>query len=66
MMLMIGDPCVRVEPALMEPSRERSTVVAHLQSGGCVRADRLLLATGRRPNADAWRGTGSRRPKAPG
>ena len=38
MMLMIGDPCVRVEPALMEPSRERSTVVAHLQSGGCVRA----------------------------
>jgi pyruvate/2-oxoglutarate dehydrogenase complex dihydrolipoamide dehydrogenase (E3) component len=58
MMLMIGDPCVRVERALMGPSRERSAVVVHLQSGACVRADRLLVATGRRPNAESWGGAG--------
>jgi pyruvate/2-oxoglutarate dehydrogenase complex dihydrolipoamide dehydrogenase (E3) component len=58
MMLMIGDPCVAVEQPMMGPSRERSAVVAHLQSGAVVRADRLLVATGRRPNAEAWRGAG--------
>ena len=57
-MLMIGDTCVAVEQPLMGPSRERSTVVAHLRSGATVRADRLLIATGRRPNAEAWRATG--------
>jgi pyruvate/2-oxoglutarate dehydrogenase complex dihydrolipoamide dehydrogenase (E3) component len=29
-----------------------------LKSGATVRADRLLVATGRRPNAEAWRGVG--------
>jgi pyruvate/2-oxoglutarate dehydrogenase complex dihydrolipoamide dehydrogenase (E3) component len=29
-----------------------------LQSGAVVRADRLLVATGSRPNADAWRSAG--------
>ncbi|HEX6030794.1 MAG TPA: NAD(P)/FAD-dependent oxidoreductase [Tepidiformaceae bacterium] len=58
MMLMIGDPCVGVEQPMMGPSGERSSVVVHLKSGAIVRADRLLVATGRRPNADAWRGAG--------
>ena len=57
-MLMIGDPCTAVEPPLMGPSRERSAVVLHLKSGATVRADRLLIATGRRPNAEAWREAG--------
>jgi len=46
--LMIGDPCVSVE-------RRSSGVVVHLKSGAAVQADRLLVATGRRPNAEAWR-----------
>jgi pyruvate/2-oxoglutarate dehydrogenase complex dihydrolipoamide dehydrogenase (E3) component len=58
MMLVIGDPCVGVEQPMMGPSRERSSVVVHLKSGAIVRADRLLVATGRRPNAEAWRGAG--------
>ena len=58
MMLMIGDPCIAVEQPMMGPSRERSAVVVHLKSGAVVRADRLLVATGRRPNAEAWRAAG--------
>jgi pyruvate/2-oxoglutarate dehydrogenase complex dihydrolipoamide dehydrogenase (E3) component len=58
MMLMIGDPCVGVEQPMMGPSRERSSVVVQLKSGAVVRADRLLVATGRGPNAEAWRGAG--------
>src|SRR5262245_19364463 len=57
-MLTIGDPCVGVEQPMMGPSHERSSVVIHLKSGATVRADRLLVATGRRPNADAWRAAG--------
>jgi pyruvate/2-oxoglutarate dehydrogenase complex dihydrolipoamide dehydrogenase (E3) component len=57
-MLMIGDPCIAVEQPMMGPSRERSTVVVHLKSGATVRADRLLVATGRRPNAEAWQTVG--------
>src|SRR5947209_10268024 len=58
MMLMIGDPCVGVEQPMMGPSRERSAVVVHLKSGAVVRADRLLVATGRRPNVEAWHAAG--------
>jgi pyruvate/2-oxoglutarate dehydrogenase complex dihydrolipoamide dehydrogenase (E3) component len=58
MILMIGDPCVSVEQPLMGPSREPSAVVLHLKSGAVVRSDRLLVATGRRPNAEAWREAG--------
>jgi pyruvate/2-oxoglutarate dehydrogenase complex dihydrolipoamide dehydrogenase (E3) component len=58
MTLMIGDPCVAVEQPLMGPSHQRSAVVLHLRSGACVRADRLLVATGRRPNFEAWREAG--------
>jgi pyruvate/2-oxoglutarate dehydrogenase complex dihydrolipoamide dehydrogenase (E3) component len=66
-MLTIGDPCVAVEQPMMGPSRERSSVVIHLKSGATIRADRLLVATGRGahpeaggagrrpPNAEAWR-----------
>ena len=54
MMLVIGDPCIAVEPQLMGPSAQRSSVVVHLKSGAVVRADRLLVATGRRPNVEAW------------
>src|SRR5262245_19356667 len=50
MMMVIGDPCVGVEHPMMGPSNERSSVVVHLKSGACVRADRLLVPTGRRPN----------------
>jgi pyruvate/2-oxoglutarate dehydrogenase complex dihydrolipoamide dehydrogenase (E3) component len=57
-MVMVGDPCVGVEQPMMGPSREHSTVVMHLKSGATVRADRLLVATGRRPNLEAWRAAG--------
>jgi pyruvate/2-oxoglutarate dehydrogenase complex dihydrolipoamide dehydrogenase (E3) component len=57
-MMVIGDPCTGVERPLMGPSRERSAVVMHLKSGATVRAARLLVATGRRANAEAWRAAG--------
>jgi len=57
-MLTIGDPCVAVEHPMMGPSGERASVVVHLKSGATVRADRLLVATGRRPNVDAWQAAG--------
>src|SRR5215472_9704895 len=57
-MLTIGDPCVGVEQPMMGPSHERSSVVIHLKSGATVRADRLLVATGRHPNVEAWRAAG--------
>ena len=50
--LKIGDPCVLVE------KQSGSALVLHLKSGALVSADRLLVATGRRANADAWRATG--------
>jgi pyruvate/2-oxoglutarate dehydrogenase complex dihydrolipoamide dehydrogenase (E3) component len=56
--LMIGDPCVAVEEQSADPSRQRSAVVVHLKSGTVVSADRLLVATGRRPNVEAWRSIG--------
>ena len=60
--MMIGDPCVAIEKQSREPFRRASpqslSVIVHLKSGAAVSADRLLVATGRRPNADAWRTTG--------
>ena len=59
MMLMTGDPCIAAEQPMMGPSSDRTApVVLHLKSGAVVRAERLLVATGRRPNADAWTGAG--------
>lgn len=49
--LMVGDPCVAVE-------KHGSAVVVHLKSGAVVSADRLLVATGRRPNFEAWKAAG--------
>jgi pyruvate/2-oxoglutarate dehydrogenase complex dihydrolipoamide dehydrogenase (E3) component len=45
--VLVGDPCEAVE-------RHGPTVVAHLKSGAVVAGDRLLVATGRRPNYEAW------------
>ena len=56
--LMIGDPCIAVEKQTARQSPEHSPVVVHLKSGAVVTADRLLVATGRRPNVEAWRGAG--------
>jgi pyruvate/2-oxoglutarate dehydrogenase complex dihydrolipoamide dehydrogenase (E3) component len=58
MTLIIGDPCVSVAKRSTEASRQRATVVVRLQSGAVIAADRLLVATGRRPNAEAWRAAG--------
>jgi pyruvate/2-oxoglutarate dehydrogenase complex dihydrolipoamide dehydrogenase (E3) component len=56
--LMIGDPCVSVEERFDGASPQHSAVVLHLKSGAVVSAERLLVATGRRPNAEAWRDAG--------
>jgi pyruvate/2-oxoglutarate dehydrogenase complex dihydrolipoamide dehydrogenase (E3) component len=56
--LMVGDPCIAVEKQSSDPSREGSAVALHLKSGALVLAERLLIATGRRPNAEAWSAAG--------
>ncbi|HMI86903.1 MAG TPA: NAD(P)/FAD-dependent oxidoreductase [Polyangiaceae bacterium] len=50
--LLIGDPCVAVD------GRSDGSVVVRLKSGATVSGDRLLVASGRRANAEAWRGAG--------
>lgn len=50
-----GDPCVGVAPAASGGTRAAAAVEVRLKSGAVVTADRLLVATGRRPNAEAWR-----------
>ena len=54
--VLTGDPCIAVEKP--SAARSPSAVVLRLKSGAAVLADRLLVATGRRPNAEAWRATG--------
>src|SRR5258708_24914139 len=49
--VIVGDPCVAVEG-------QAADVVLHLKSGAVVAGDRLLVATGRRPNFEAWLGAG--------
>jgi pyruvate/2-oxoglutarate dehydrogenase complex dihydrolipoamide dehydrogenase (E3) component len=56
--VMVGDRCVAVERQFAPPSADRSAVVLHLESGERVSADRLLVATGRRANVEAWRAAG--------
>jgi pyruvate/2-oxoglutarate dehydrogenase complex dihydrolipoamide dehydrogenase (E3) component len=56
--VMIGDPCVAVEAQTAQPSRQHSAVLLRLKSGTVVTADQLLVATGRRANAEAWRTAG--------
>ena len=49
--VIVGDPCVAVEP-------HGTGVMLSLKSGAILEADRLLVATGRRPNFEAWRTSG--------
>jgi pyruvate/2-oxoglutarate dehydrogenase complex dihydrolipoamide dehydrogenase (E3) component len=56
--VMVGDPGVTIEKQFAAPSPRRAPVVVHLKSGAMVAADRLLVATGRRPNLEAWSATG--------
>jgi pyruvate/2-oxoglutarate dehydrogenase complex dihydrolipoamide dehydrogenase (E3) component len=49
--ILVGDACVAVE-------MQASDVVLHLKSGAVVSGDRLLVATGRRPNFEAWKPAG--------
>lgn len=51
--LVVGDPCVGVEKGEGD-----SGVVLKLKSGATVSAERLLVATGRRANFDAWEAAG--------
>jgi len=51
MTLLTGDACRSVE-------KTGTGVVLHLQSGATVEATRLLVATGRRANFEAWEGSG--------
>jgi pyruvate/2-oxoglutarate dehydrogenase complex dihydrolipoamide dehydrogenase (E3) component len=53
--LTVGDPCIAVETP---SAAQRSSVVLRLKSGAVVPAERLLVAAGRRPNAEAWSATG--------
>jgi pyruvate/2-oxoglutarate dehydrogenase complex dihydrolipoamide dehydrogenase (E3) component len=49
--LVVGDPCVGIE-------KGESGVVVKLKSGAKVSAARLLVATGRRANFEAWESAG--------
>jgi pyruvate/2-oxoglutarate dehydrogenase complex dihydrolipoamide dehydrogenase (E3) component len=49
--VLVGDPCVAVE-------KQANDVVVHLKSGALIAGDRLLVATGRRPNFEAWKPVG--------
>ena len=51
MTFLIGDPCVGVE-------KLAGGVLLRLKSGATVEAKRLLVATGRRANAEAWSDSG--------
>jgi pyruvate/2-oxoglutarate dehydrogenase complex dihydrolipoamide dehydrogenase (E3) component len=49
--VLVGDACVGVE-------KQGDGVLLKLKSGAIVAADRLLVATGRRPNFEAWQSAG--------
>jgi pyruvate/2-oxoglutarate dehydrogenase complex dihydrolipoamide dehydrogenase (E3) component len=51
MTLLVGDPCTGIEKASVG-------VIVTLKSGVTVHADRLLVATGRRANFEAWQTAG--------
>lgn len=48
---MVGDPCIAAES-------QAAAIVLHMKSGAIASGDRLLVATGRRPNFEAWKATG--------
>jgi pyruvate/2-oxoglutarate dehydrogenase complex dihydrolipoamide dehydrogenase (E3) component len=49
--LMAGDPCVGIDTA-------PAGVLVRLKSGFTIEAEKLLVATGRRPNFEAWQESG--------
>ena len=49
--LLVGDPVTGVE-------KESGGVIVTLKSGATLHAERLLVATGRRANFEAWQGAG--------
>ena len=49
--MIAGDPCEAVE-------NQGTVSLVHLKSGEIVSADRVLVATGRRPNFEAWQASG--------
>ena len=49
--VLVGDPCIAAEKA-------GGDTVLHLKSGAVLSGDRLLVATGRRPNFEAWKAVG--------
>jgi pyruvate/2-oxoglutarate dehydrogenase complex dihydrolipoamide dehydrogenase (E3) component len=51
MTLLVGDPCTGIEKASVG-------VILTLKSGATVHAERLLVATGRRANFEAWHAAG--------
>jgi pyruvate/2-oxoglutarate dehydrogenase complex dihydrolipoamide dehydrogenase (E3) component len=51
--LVVGDPCVAIEKGEGD-----SSVVVKMKSGASVSAERLLVATGRRANFEAWEAAG--------
>ncbi len=51
MQLLVGDPVAGVE-------KESGGVIVTFKSGATLHAERLLVATGRRPNFEAWEGAG--------
>lgn len=49
--IIVNDPCIAVE-------KQADAFVLHLKSGAIASGDRLLVATGRRPNFEAWKPVG--------
>ena len=49
--IIVGDPCVAAE-------KQAAATVLHMKSGAIASGDRLLVATGRRPNFEAWKPAG--------
>jgi pyruvate/2-oxoglutarate dehydrogenase complex dihydrolipoamide dehydrogenase (E3) component len=49
--IIVGDPCVAVE-------KQAAAIILHMKSGAIASGDRLLVATGRRPNFEAWKPAG--------
>lgn len=50
----LSDPCVAVE----RWASGMAAAAVHLKSGAVISTERLLIATGRRANAEAWRSAG--------
>ncbi len=59
--IIVGDPCIAVEKQAITQfvtSGENAAIILHMKSGAVASGDRLLVATGRRPNFEAWKPSG--------